>query len=710
MYNKNRKKIERWDEAIPLGNGNLGGLLYGDDQKVLLSIDCSSLWDLRQEERLSRSDYTFDQFLFLVRGGAEKNKELQSRFGRFFEEAPYPTRIPTGSFSFSLSNGADTNFRFDKKNACAEVQISPSEKIETFFSADNGFGYVRCTENVKVVFVPPDYQKAIEKDKEIVGGSLGWLCYPRGELIERDGISIYRQPTATGSYSVIVKIKKKDGVQEIVFAVKAENSEHTEEEYLTWLNMAVEKGFDFEFALHKKWWNAYFSKVKISLPEEEKDLQELYELTHYLLGAGSRKGSPPMSLQGVWTAADGTLPPWKGDFHFDLNIQGTYNWVYRTGRWEELHPLIEYFLKNREEIEKFTERFFGVEEGFFIPGTADLKGHIMGGWVQYTYSIGSSFWMLLMLDKWYEYTQDKDYLTEFLLPVEKKAFRLLKERFLEEKNGEYHLILSSSPEINNAEYSAWVTNSTYDLSLIRCFLQTYAIRLQENGETFDEALSVERKLVKEQVGKDGYLLAENMPLNETHRHLSHCMNIYPLQQLDILQESDKTVIQKTIERVDKLGTDMWIGFSFVWMAALYAMAMDGENALKYLRIFTDGFVSPNGFHLNGDYKRKGYSSFDYRPFTLEANGMYADALQEMLLQYHHDILRLFPAVPEEWIKQGCSFNDFYLCKDIKVDAEVKEGKIVCEIENFGETKNLDIYVFKRLETIQLKKGKNKFRW
>ena len=163
---------------------------------------------------------------------------------------------------------------------------------------------------------------------------------------------------------------------------------------------------------------------------------------------------------------------------------------------------------------------------------------------------------------------------------------------------------------------------------------------------------------------------------------------------------------KTLERIEECGTARWVGYSFAWVAALYACFADGDNALKYLDIFKNAFISSNGFHLNGDYKKLGYCDDSYRPFTLEGNGIFADALQEMLMQYHHGILRLFPAIPKTWKEQGCSFKGFYLNKDVKVNASLKNGKIECNIENNGEARALQVVVFDRLRTVYLQSGKN----
>jgi alpha-L-fucosidase 2 len=74
----------------------------------------------------------------------------------------------------------------------------------------------------------------------------------------------------------------------------------------------------------------------------------------------------------------------------------------------------------------------------------------------------------------------------------------------------------------------------------------------------------------------------------------------------------------------------------------------GEDAAKVLRIFASCFCSPNSFHLNGDQCKAGHSSFTYDPFTLEGNFAFASGIQEMLLQSHNGIIRIFPAVPADW--------------------------------------------------------------
>ena len=126
------------------------------------------------------------------------------------------------------------------------------------------------------------------------------------------------------------------------------------------------------------------------------------------------------------------------------------------------------------------------------------------------------------------------------------------------------------------------------------------------------------------------------------------MAIYPLNLLDIENKNDEIIIKNSLHQVEKKGTRAWCGYSFSWMASLYASAKEGDSAAKMLQIFATNFCSINSFHLNGDQKGGQYSNFTYRPFTLEGNFAFAKGIQEMLLQSHKGYVEIFPAIPSSW--------------------------------------------------------------
>ncbi len=155
--------------------------------------------------------------------------------------------------------------------------------------------------------------------------------------------------------------------------------------------------------------------------------------------------------------------------------------------------------------------------------------------------------------------------------------------------------------------------------------------------------------------KQGLPLHKVRILDESHRHMSPYMAIYPLALLDVNKPDDKIIIENSLKHIEEKGTRNWCGYSFSWMACLYARAYEADSAVKQLQIFTSNFCSPNSFHLNGDQKGGEYSSFTYRPFTLEGNFAFAEGVQELLLQSRNDYIEVFPAVPSGW--QNVSFKN-----------------------------------------------------
>jgi hypothetical protein len=99
----------------------------------------------------------------------------------------------------------------------------------------------------------------------------------------------------------------------------------------------------------------------------------------------------------------------------------------------------------------------------------------------------------------------------------------------------------------------------------------------------------------------------------------------------------------------------------------------GDDAARSLNIFASCFCSPNSFHLNGDQCKAGYSNYTYDPFTLEGNFAFASAIQEMLLQSHNGLIRIFPAIPNAW--KEVSFTNLRTEGAFLVSASKKEGNI-----------------------------------
>ena len=177
------------------------------------------------------------------------------------------------------------------------------------------------------------------------------------------------------------------------------------------------------------------------------------------------------------------------------------------------------------------------------------------------------------------------------------------------------------------------------------------------------------------VDEEGSLtFAKGFPYNVSHRHFSHAMAIHPLGLIDYSQgRESQDIINATIKRLQDVGPDWWCGYSYSWFGNMKARAFDGEGAAKALKTFAECFCLPNTFHANGDQTNSGKSKFTYRPFTLEGNFAFAAGIQEMLMQSHTGVIRVFPAVPASW--QDISFRNLRAMGAFLVSAEQKGGKV-----------------------------------
>ena len=296
----------------------------------------------------------------------------------------------------------------------------------------------------------------------------------------------------------------------------------------------------------------------------------------------------------------------------------------------------------------------------------------------YSLSPTHQIWLCQSFDLYYRYTGDEKFLRERAWIYFQDTAKCLTALLRKGEDGKLYLPVSSSPEIHDDSRNAWLTpNSNYDLALLIYLYQT----LEEYSQILGNGEEEKWRRIREELSElavneqNVLMLSPNESLEESHRHLSNAMAVCPLGLLDYEDAHDREIIDATVLDYERLGTGMWVGFSFAWMSHLYTVQGNGEGAREQLRIFWESFCGPNGFHLNGDFKKRGYSTFHYRPFTLESNMYAADALQEMLLRSRKGKIELFPAIPENWKEKGVSFEGFRGEGGILVSAAMESGEL-----------------------------------
>ena len=668
--------IINWDEAIPLGNGKLGALIYGNGQ-LRLSLDRTDLWDNRQHPFTKEEGFNFQNLVRLVRSGSEEDWKESQRLVESIYYLRYPTKLTAGRIELDFGVTTDRiSSHLSLRDAVATVLIEGGKagRAEAFMSATEFVGAARIWGSYTLSLRPPRYLSGSAEKGQLADSTTDGLAYPPAEIVTDGEFTYYKQRTLTdASFGIVVLTKQYDGYREMYYTVASnlDAPDYIGDAKQQLLRVA-RIGYDTLRKRHISWWRGYWKKSAVDLPDPL--LEKTYYRSYYLFASCSRKGFSPAPLQGVWTADNDALPPWKGDYHHDLNTQLQYQSYLKANRLPEGEAFIDYLWNMRDAFRAHAKEFYGVD-GLLISGTTDHEGHPLGGWQQYSYIPTSAIWVAHSFDEYYLYTGDEVFLKE-------RAYPFLKEMadaivaLLEEKDGKLYLPLSAAPEVFDNTREAYLKpNTNYDLALLTYLFKTlegYAEHLGIENAPYTELLE---KLDSFAISPSGIMMLDRERLlHESHRHFSHMMALYPLHLINYDTEEHKRIYRHSLLQLDTLGTGKWTGFSFAWAAQLYAMTLNGNAAYEKLRAFAIGFVTDNGFHLNGDFKNYGFSCFKYRPFTLESLFAYCDAIQEMLLQNHQGYLHAFPALPNEW-KRKIAFRHLRAYGGILVSAEMKDGKL-----------------------------------
>jgi alpha-L-fucosidase 2 len=615
-----------WDEAIPLGNATLGALIWKKDGELRFSIDRSDLWDLRPMRGLHGPRFSFAWIRKQVE--ARDYGVVQEQFDAPYEREPAPSKIPGAALQVPIKNwGNVTAVELDIASGVCSIRWSSGILLESFIHATKPVGWIRVHHLGEVFdprIVPPAYSSSVTSGGgSVEGDDLNRLGYEQGQVRKISNGAVYTQKGWGGfSYETAIAYRRKDSLVELAWSISSHGDKTAQRRSIKAEHViadAMKRTLDTDLASHKDWWSVFWSKSSISVPDDT--LEKQWYLEQYKFGSAARADAPPISLQAVWTADNGRLPPWKGDFHHDLNTQLSYWPSYSANHLEEAIGYYNHLDKNKKNYLRYTREFYNVR-GLNVPGVTTLDGTEMGGWIQYSGSPTISAWLAHNYYLQWKYSMDEQFLRRSAYPWVKETAEFLAALTSKDSSGVRQLPLSSSPEIYNNSIDAWfLQNTNYDLALMRFVFSAAAEmaaylditkdekRWKEIGKEFgDYALSSGNEL----------LFAPGKPYNESHRHFSNMMAIHPLSLIRWEEdERSREIIRNSIRLLDSVGPDWWCGYSYSWMANLKARMKDGEGAAEALSTFARAFCLPNSFHVNGDQTKSGYSKFVYRPFTLE---------------------------------------------------------------------------------------------
>ncbi len=668
----------RWDEALPIGNGMLGALVWNKEGSLRFSLDQAELWDERPMKGLHRNEFSYKWIQEQV--FKKDYKPVQDNFDWPYDNEPAPTKIPGGAVEFNMEKfGKVVSAELDIKTATVKVIWDKGVVLKTFVHATKPIGYFsfeNIPSSVEMNLIAPLYNNPVKNIADPVGGDdLGRLGYKQGSIKKTDNSITYLQQGWGGfKYKITIEWKYTSTHSiEGAWIISIEDKKKKFNDDNLFLERELKIGIDENQQSHTSWWNVFWNKSALKIPDET--IEKQWYLEQYKFGSTSRVGAPPISLQAIWTADNGRIPPWKGDFHHDLNTQLSYWPSYSGNHLEEGIAYLDHLDQNKENYKRYTKLFFGVE-GLAVPGVTTLDGTEMGGWIQYSLSPTVSSWLSHHYYLQWRYSMDTAFLRTRAYPWIKDVAIFLERITNKNEKGIRKLPISSSPEINDNSLNAWFfDNTNYDLALMK-FNFSAAKELASELGLKDESLhwdSILHEFPDFAISKNNELMfAPTLEYNVSHRHFSHMMAIHPLGLINWENGTkEQEIIHNTTSLLDSIGPDYWCGYSYAWESNIKARAKDGEGAAKALEIFAKAFCSSNSFHLNGDQTKSGLSKYTYRPFTLEGNFAFAAGLQEMLLQSYAGYIEVFPAIPSSW--KNISFNSLRAEGAFLVNASMENG-------------------------------------
>lgn len=268
--------IQRWDEAVPLGNGQTGCLLWGDGETLRLSLDHGELWEKTPCPETQRKNFKYETMINMIRSG--QWSELANLFDKPYD-CPYPTKLPAGKLLLHFGPCSEMHPYLSLDNATATVRLSLEDgplTLRAFLHAENYAGFLlmdRLPSSFSFQVECPSYnfssQKALPEETmdSLATSELSTFTYPYPERISGSDINGFLLTISDDlSYSIVARLFHTSEGELLIWNVTTSPSpEQLREMALTRLQTLSLIGFSKNWSSHTKWWHRYWQKSGVRI-------------------------------------------------------------------------------------------------------------------------------------------------------------------------------------------------------------------------------------------------------------------------------------------------------------------------------------------------------------------------------------------------------------------------------------------------------------